>query len=1644
MKKIGKNSSLAASDLKLVLKRLEEQPCQLQEQSFQNSFSLFLGNAQQQGEEFSDQCNLLCSFVEQCNRSQSYTLKEISTSEIVGYELFCLFLELRDKNLHRSMRRILGLVSTLLVFNRDKAISNTLKDSVIKRTLSIICHQSSKHSVKLALKSLDFFLGKATILLSEIIPIYQKTVSFPKASLFTEGNTSNFYCDHFISEIFKWMSMSEISPTAGKLLVIIFQETRNYPQNSSFADISHISWQKWVQRVIQKEPYLLENVKNHLLPTLFSSDRLGSLEFLEDLNRKIIEPQPQSEEFDTLILLRLTALEIGKKMGLVTESANMLFKAPIKSSNFIVLDENKLEPLLSHASPAVRSLSYSVLVSSASPLRPFSPLSLRVIESKIHILYSDTDVKFRNEILSTSKQLIERLRGSTTFLSREISSIKSQLSNGTPLDTQALYNLEQAQSLLCHQRHFIKWILEFLLGELVPTASYQRHFTSLKTISLWIGSGILKNKADLLQAKKGGNETAWSFSIFLFSPEVLRLLMDLLVDPFEDIRNLASSILENWPSCELLETESSLDNSWRENIVVFPSCIRRAKPSSFSTELNLEHCERLAIVENFLKRAEMISNKTGRADYADGLAKAYKLYYSLQLSDLGRLELLSELIESLDRKVEISKKSLAQAVQAAPIHGNFATLNLIWESINPESLLFTTKKFDHNWLYNIQQRIVDLCNQIWISVGHILCNDSPEGHIPDEDFESEVTDSKNILSYSFRAIHESSKLLRTLVRKFMNYDDCSLMSPYFNLFSIIGGITFDQLSKLRHRGALSTVSLTFITCCDLVPKWQINVSGAKNILDRWLEEAFFCLQTQFSTTRRSAGIPSILTAIMSVMAKNDFEKTFIKLLKISENETQYLGVDQEQLPQVHALNCLKEVIKSTSTSSKVNAHISDSFEVVGKNIGSPIWAIRNSSLILLRSLIDNLMGTNDSKSTSETGWDGKSIKIQYEKYPTLSRMLLQLLQNERNALNEGKSYDPTALPAIGIIRRAGPPPELRENLYDLLFEILKSKVWHLREQAARAISTIQERTTELETVKTLLNPSRDSSNEQHGSILAAKFIVERIITTSYPLDCFNNLYIKINQLIFKIYNPSVLSEYLGIGNIVLDHILTHSDLNNKEEFDVHIRKLSESCWDSERSENFVQHLKELQFGSASVMFRCYQEYIKQKFLIAIILKDNLTAINAIYLIRSFGSDMIVSTLEHIISAFKNKTHIASFIEIHSVIIRVLEINNEADVICCVVDIISYIFTACGEDLTKRIEIFQPLVERIEDSIISVSKITPALIYAGLKFSGYSALLKLSSPSLTLAEKSQFIQNWARTLERASQTNQNFDSRYAVALAIQEFYACNHVKLDRIKTKQVTSKLDLILVTLLVDDDEQIRQTAAITVSSFLGRSLAPLAALDALFKYRIPNAGQCDQFGWDCLHQIIVFDLSVSKFNPQDPGIVLRNALTVDYSLFAVEEPNLFIDPCKMVNYYGKCFLEFLFNPEAELKSLYLGLPSEFEILLSWAASGLTELQQINLNCEVSSVPSLLRDSKSSILTVFVTIWKIIAAGKTARSYWQKNRHSINKFKHNSTVEKAVVDRWSKLIAQIEEGLAKVSCRPDIHESLGRFAANDYLIHDPV
>lgn len=45
--------------------------------------------------------------------------------------------------------------------------------------------------------------------------------------------------------------------------------------------------------------------------------------------------------------------------------------------------------------------------------------------------------------------------------------------------------------------------------------------------------------------------------------------------------------------------------------------------------------------------------------------------------------------------------------------------------------------------------------RVWTCVRNILCNDAPEGHVPDETSEDENMTTKDILSYSWRALKEA-------------------------------------------------------------------------------------------------------------------------------------------------------------------------------------------------------------------------------------------------------------------------------------------------------------------------------------------------------------------------------------------------------------------------------------------------------------------------------------------------------------------------------------------------------------------------------------------------------------------------------------------------------------------------------------------------------------------------------------------------------------------------------------------------------------------------------------------------------------------------------------------------------------------------
>jgi hypothetical protein len=152
-------------------------------------------------------------------------------------------------------------------------------------------------------------------------------------------------------------------------------------------------------------------------------------------------------------------------------------------------------------------------------------------------------------------------------------------------------------------------------------------------------------------------------------------------------------------------------------------------------------------------------------------------------------------------------------------------------------------------------------------------------------------------------------------------------------------------------------------------------------------------------------------------------------------------------------------------------------------------------LLLLRSLIDCLFGTSESKVITEAGWDGRSIKLSYDKYPALPELLLKLLDTQISSSDALSTPTIGAVesvfPALDIIRRAGPPDVNRDEIYRRVSIHLGSKVWHVREIAARAICTLLLHDQWLSAVDELLKTCNGSVNRIHGVLMAVKFFLER-------------------------------------------------------------------------------------------------------------------------------------------------------------------------------------------------------------------------------------------------------------------------------------------------------------------------------------------------------------------------------------------------------------------------------------------------------------------------------------------------------------------------------------------------------------------------
>lgn len=174
--------------------------------------------------------------------------------------------------------------------------------------------------------------------------------------------------------------------------------------------------------------------------------------------------------------------------------------------------------------------------------------------------------------------------------------------------------------------------------------------------------------------------------------------------------------------------------------------------------------------------------------------------------------------------------------------------------------------------------------------------------------------------------------------------------------------------------------------------------------------------------------------------------------------------------------------------------------------------------MLFQSLINYLVGTQSKKKT-EAGWDGGAKAISYDKYPNLGELLLQLLEASEkysNNLSSSSALE-TIFPVLDILRRAGPPDDLRDHIVARLFHTIGHRVWQIRELSAKTLCALTTSDEWIDILQLLTKPRGDVSgdgigeNQKHGNLLGAKLLLERYLSESdLSLDCkpFSTYYSK--------------------------------------------------------------------------------------------------------------------------------------------------------------------------------------------------------------------------------------------------------------------------------------------------------------------------------------------------------------------------------------------------------------------------------------------------------------------------------------------------------------------------------------------------------
>lgn len=307
-----------------------------------------------------------------------------------------------------------------------------------------------------------------------------------------------------------------------------------------------------------------------------------------------------------------------------------------QNADGLVLKSDVLGKFLLHQDQTIRLAALALLVTSHSTMKPITKVATDAVLQGLPSMHADCDAYGRGEIMSITRKFITRLK--TGILTEDEVSKASQSVEAARAS--ALSGSDTETKL------FLEAYLGFIQHDLCVTASYPRHASALKALRLLLESG-LDPRADI-KLMKADAQTSWKIKLDVFTPRLLRLLVDLLLDSFEEVRNISLLIINLFPAEILLQ----------------------------STGISIIHA---------LDRAEKVASNTSRADHADAVARLYHILFSAAQQHGSseatssnwwstKYSVVNTILARLEERVSSPKGLFSSTMQQAPLHGYMSGL----------------------------------------------------------------------------------------------------------------------------------------------------------------------------------------------------------------------------------------------------------------------------------------------------------------------------------------------------------------------------------------------------------------------------------------------------------------------------------------------------------------------------------------------------------------------------------------------------------------------------------------------------------------------------------------------------------------------------------------------------------------------------------------------------------------------------------------------------------------------------------------------------------------------------------------------------------------------------------------------------------